>query len=151
MASDLLKVKGGSALPGVIEAHGSDSENERPAESEQVWHGQSKRIRARLNMPQGEEVWTDKHVLIGVPQIPRFLDVLQVAYWSWLRKHPSAEERAKPVEWWADISQSIERQHWGPKVGCSQKDSLWYSFKLDRVLDFQDRRLSWFLPWQCLL
>jgi hypothetical protein len=135
----LLKIKGGGKLPGLIDADASDSEQDKGLGSDQIWHGHSQRIRTKLEMPHDEVVWTDTHLLVGVPNNPRAMDTVQVSYWDWLRKHPSRSQREGPVDWFVDTSQGVERHHWGPNIGCFLKDSSWYSFRLDRVLDSEDR------------
>lgn len=140
---DTLKYKGSTNIVYSVESGSecedgvSDGEAEGKA-SQQAWPQKSGKIRTKLEMPQDLSVWTDDHALVGVPKCHRMLDCVQVAYWAWLREHLEPADRKGPVKWFCDVSQSIERMKWGDHLGSFQKDSLWYSFEYDRVLDWED-------------
>ena len=102
------------------------------------WQSQSVLMRHTLQMPADCRPWTEIHRLDGVPRgrgWARYEDLIQVAYWDWLRKKQTPE--SVPV-WSVDISQSVERRPWGEDCGIFTQSSLVYDFGLDRVLDGEE-------------
>ncbi len=81
--------------------------------------------------------WTETARLVGVPTSPRMTDLLQVAYFAWLKQ---TTDPSKKPEWCVDISQGVERKPWSEVPRTFGQTSLEYSFSLDRVLDGEDRR-----------
>ena len=89
-------------------------------------------------MPANHKPWTGSHRLLGVPKSlghPRYVDMIQVAYWDWLRQKKTPKSTPR---WFCDITQSIERKPWGEDVSAFAQKSLPYSFELDRVLDGEE-------------
>jgi hypothetical protein len=121
-----------------------DSDDEDASEavraSKMEWHLHSKRMRNKLDMPQGTSPWTSDHSIAGIDRLsmPRHIDAIDVSYWSYLRSHMCLSERTNPPVWFCDASQSVERKAWGDRLGCFARDSVPYSFQLDRILSAED-------------
>ena len=78
------------------------------------WQQHSVKTRFKLKMPCDEAPWTGSHVLEGVPCTPRHYDVIQIAYWGYLKecKKNNVHPNLLP-HWVADPGQACQRMPWG--------------------------------------
>ncbi len=86
-------------------------------------------------MPVGYERWTDKNKLVVLPKTCRHRDIVQVAYFAWLKQLPVGSTIPRAPRFCVDASQSIDRRPWGPSPKTLTQDGQIYVFALDRVLD----------------
>ena len=142
--------------PQVVE-DGSDSGHEgdefvKEQQNEWLcWKEHSLKTRFKLDMEKHSAPWTSDHQLRGlVPTSPRVLDVVQVAYWAWLRgqKGGAAHTKANP-QWLCDATQSVHRAPWGGDPMSFNQFSKIYSFEFDRVLDVEDPALRHVMCERC--
>jgi hypothetical protein len=136
-AVDLLQIKG-ARLQEEVEVLSDSPDSSDSDDQNMSWHAKSASTRHKVDMEGGAAPWTSEHPMVGVPNTARHYDVIQVAYWDWLRKHPSKKSRNSLPVWWADCSQMVDRMAWGDELGSFQKGSLHYSFQLGRVLDAEE-------------
>ena len=114
-------------------------EGVRPGSSECAWPQESAKMRYKLSMPLDSSPWSAAHQLTGLnPKCERTRDIVDVAYWAWLRATSNKIIRANGPKWYVDASQSVERMPWGPEPHSFNKQSLVYSFALDRAFDSED-------------
>jgi hypothetical protein len=102
------------------------------------WRSHSVEVRGSLEMPDNLAPWTSKEVvkLTGVKGGPRFVDVIDVAYFSYLKQCKNGIPKIPRL--CCDISQGVERRHWWAEPNTLTQGSLLYVFPLDRVLDAED-------------
>jgi len=102
------------------------------------WKEYSLNTRYKLSMPSDAQPWTKEHQLKGLPSGPRQRDVVQVAYWAWLRSQRGCLRKTATPDWHVDASQSVHRMTWGPDPSSFNTASMVYYFALDRCLDNED-------------
>ena len=102
------------------------------------WQNHSIKVRGDMGMSPDLHPWTSTARMLGVPRTPRYIDMIEVGYFAWLRKQRLRDDvPAKPM-WVVDISQSVERRPWGETSNMLGQSSMPYCFWLDRILDGED-------------
>ncbi len=77
--------------------------------------------------------------LIGLPRLPRLVDVLDVAWGSRLMQAaPSETASSLAKDFWCNVSQAVQRTPWLFNGGCLTPQAVWYAFERDVVLDGRD-------------
>jgi hypothetical protein len=102
------------------------------------WQTDTVGVRASLDMPEDFAPWTPTARLVGCPQTPRHADIIDVAYFAWLKEQDPNEALSKRPRFVVDISQGVERRPWGDEPHTQTQRSLSYTFALDRVMDAED-------------
>ena len=104
------------------------------------WTGKSRTARQAIGIGEYDRPWTMHRHVTGVPYKARYLDVIDVAYVTFLHQNPDADEATKQhPKLWVDYTQGVDRKPWGPVPVCSHQNRGDYSFQATRCLGSKDR------------
>ena len=105
-----------------------------------AWRKHSGKARATLQISSSFAPWTKALgvTLNGLPVSERTLDLLDVAWYDSIHSMPlSASSTELRQDFWANVSQSIQRRPWGSR-GTLTTRGVWYSYEFDTTLDGRD-------------
>ncbi len=79
------------------------------------WKQYSAKMRDEMGVSAKYAPWTQKPgiLLRGVPHVPRYLDVLDMAWISRRKKCPQLSEDEARMGFYADFSSAVQRSPWG--------------------------------------
>ena len=110
------------------------------------WRARSAELRTALGLPGASTPWTRRSAGgLGFQLPPRQADILDVAFSARRDARPGAPLREITKDFWADLSQAVERRPWGPlRTIC--RNTLWYSFEHNCILSGHAHMLMMGMP-----
>ncbi len=96
------------------------------------WHNKHLAVRAKLTVSKDYRPWSCPRgkpapLMEGVPNNPRYVDVLDIA-WS------SRKPKLRTLPFFCNISQCPSRAPWGTELKCLTTSSRVYDFSRDRLI-----------------
>lgn len=103
------------------------------------WVKHSIEMRRKYEMPPDHKPWSSCHLLRGVPQSDRMVDLIDIAWFVYMKENKlrGSPERVVP-KLFLDLSQDVHRRPWSPDVATLIQGCLIYSFELDAILTNRD-------------
>ena len=102
------------------------------------WRESASKMKHNLGMPRELVIWTDTSKLVDVPSSDRYRETIQIAAWAFYKFYGFDATPGANFEWFADISQNIDRRPWGQSPPMMAQKNIPYCFSRDRVLDVED-------------
>jgi hypothetical protein len=111
------------------------------------WKKHMSKVADKLQVPPEWQCWTQKPGFRGdgVPDSPRMYGLLNMGWAKRLREVPASARASAAEDYYADLSQSVDRLPFG-NLGTMLQGSVKYSYGLDRVLSAADCLATLGLP-----
>ena len=100
----------------------------------QKWRSSSAIVRNAHCLPSHSSGWTSSARLLGVPNTPRVLDLINIAWAINRKKEPEKSTREVAHNLYVNCSQAVQRSCWSRRYPTPTTSLCAYSFQSDMIV-----------------